>query len=110
MPLRETLKSFREVITARGILITSAVEASILFAYGTFETFLPLYSINAGLSAHEIGMFLSAQVITLALAKSVMGRFSDRHGRQPQIFGGAIIGAICIGSFAFLRHFSRFLF
>lgn len=105
MPLRETLKSFREVITARGILITSAVEASILFAYGTFETFLPLYSINAGLSAYEIGIFLSAQVITLALAKPVMGRFSDRHGRQPQIFGGAIIGAICIGSFAFFKTF-----
>ncbi|HBR21458.1 MAG TPA: MFS transporter [Nitrospiraceae bacterium] len=105
MPLRETLKSFREVITARGILITSAVEASILFAYGTFETFLPLYSINAGLSAYEIGIFLSAQVITLALAKPVMGRFSDRHGRQPQIFTGAIIGAICIGSFAFFKTF-----
>ena len=105
MPLRETLKSFREVITARGILITSAVEASILFAYGTFETFLPLYSINAGLSAYEIGIFLSAQVITLAIAKPAMGRFSDRHGRQPQIFGGAIIGAICIGSFAFFKTF-----
>lgn len=109
MPLRETLKSFREVITARGILITSAVEASILFAYGTFETFLPLYSINAGLSAYEIGIFLSAQVITLALAKPVMGRFSDRHGRQPQIFSGAIIGAICIGSFAFFKTFPPLL-
>lgn len=109
IPLRETLKSFREVITARGILITSAVEASILFAYGTFETFLPLYSINAGLSAYEIGIFLSAQVITLALAKPVMGRFSDRHGRQPQIFSGAIIGAICIGSFAFFKTFPLLL-
>lgn len=109
MPLKETLKSFREVITARGILITSAVEASILFAYGTFETFLPLYSINAGLSAYEIGILLSAQIITLALAKPVMGRFSDRHGRQPQIFSGAIIGAICIGSFAFFKTFSLLL-
>lgn len=109
MPLRETLKSFREVITARGILITSAVEASILFAYGTFETFLPLYSINAGLSAYEIGIFLSVHVITLALAKPVMGRFSDRHGRQPQIFSGAIIGAICIGSFAFFKTFPPLL-
>ncbi|MEW6408820.1 MAG: MFS transporter [Nitrospirota bacterium] len=99
----ETVKGFRTVISNKGILLTSAVEAAILFAYGTFETFLPLYSIRVGLSAYEIGVFLSAQVITLALTKPMMGRFSDRHGRKPQIFVGAIIGAVCIGSFPLFR-------
>ncbi|MEK6692554.1 MAG: MFS transporter [Nitrospirota bacterium] len=102
---KETATAFRTVISHRGILITSVVEASILFAYGTFETFLPLYAIKAGLSAYEVGIFLSSQVITLALTKPVMGRFSDRHGRQSQIFSGALIGAVCIGSFSFFRSF-----
>jgi MFS family permease len=101
----DTLKTFREVIADRTILITCSVEAAILFAYGTFETFLPLYSISIGLSAYEVGIFLSAQVITLALSKPMMGRFSDRHGRKPQIFAGALIGAACIGSFSLLKSF-----
>jgi MFS family permease len=102
---KETFVSFKSVLSNRLILITAGVEASILFAYGTFETFLPLYSIKIGLSAYEVGFFLSAQVITLALTKPVMGRFSDRHGRQPQIFWGALIGAICIGSFSLFKSF-----
>jgi MFS family permease len=102
---KETLSAFKRVISSREILITAAVEAAILFAYGTFETFLPLYSVTVGLSAYEIGVFLSAQVITLALTKPIMGIFSDRHGRRPQIFAGAITGAICIGSFPLFKSF-----
>lgn len=104
-PWKETFSSFSAVINNKGILVTSAVEAFILFAYGTFETFMPLYSLHIGLSAYEIGIFLSAQVIALALSKPAMGRFSDRHGRQPQIFGGALIGAACIGAFSFFSSF-----
>lgn len=103
--LKESLKAFKTVIGNRGILITSSVEAAILFAYGTFETFLPLYAIKIGLSPYEVGIFLSSQVITLALAKPIMGRFSDRHGRSPQIFAGALIGAVCIGSFSLFNTF-----
>jgi MFS family permease len=102
---KETFSSFKSVISNRLILITAGVEAAILFAYGTFETFLPLYAIKSGLSAYEVGVCLSSQVITLALTKPIMGRFSDRHGRQPQILWGALIGAICIGSFAFFKSF-----
>jgi len=102
---KETLSAFKTVISRREILITAAVEAAILFAYGTFETFLPLYSVAVGLSAYEIGVFLAAQVITLALTKPIMGLFSDRHGRRPQIFAGAITGAICIGSFPLFKSF-----
>ncbi|MBI5048794.1 MAG: MFS transporter [Deltaproteobacteria bacterium] len=101
----ETAGAFKTTISDRNILITSMMEASILFSYGTFETFLPLYSIERGMSAYEIGIFLSAQVITLALTKPLMGKFSDRHGRKPQILAGAIIGAVCIGTFPFFKSF-----
>ncbi|MDQ7788329.1 MAG: MFS transporter [Thermodesulfovibrionales bacterium] len=101
----ETVRAFKAVISSRTILLTCTVEAAILFAYGTFETFLPLYSIQKGLTAYHIGIFLSAQVFTLALTKPLMGRFSDRHGRRPQIFAGAVIGAVCIGSFSLFTMF-----
>jgi len=99
------LKTFRAVLSDRAILITASVEAAILFAYGTFETFLPLYSVSIGLNPYEVGIFLSAQVITLAASKPFMGRFSDRHGRRPQIFAGALIGAVCIGCFSLFSSF-----
>lgn len=104
MEWKKTFQIFKRVIS-KNILTTSMVEASVLFAYGTFETFLPLYSISIGLSAYQVGIFLSAQVITLALTKPLMGRFSDRHGREPQIFAGALIGAACIGTFSLFRSF-----
>jgi len=102
---QETFRIFQTVITSKGIIITSAVEASILFAYGTFETFIPLYALGIGLSAYEVGIFLSSQIITLALMKPLMGKFSDRHGRQPQIFCGALMGSFCIGGFSFFKSF-----
>ena len=102
---KETIIIFKTVAANRAILTTSAVEASILFAYGTFETFLPLYALQKKLTVYEVGIFLSSQVITLALTKPMMGRFSDRHGRRPQIFAGALIGAGCIGSFALFKTF-----
>lgn len=102
---QQSLEAFRTVISVRGIVITALAEAGILFSYGTFETFLPLFALQAGLSAYAVGVFLSAQVITLALTKPVMGRFSDRHGRPPQIVAGAALGATCIGSFAIFGSF-----
>jgi MFS family permease len=102
----QTVTAFKSVISNRTIIVACTVEAAILFAYGTFETFLPLYSIQKGITAYEVGIFLSAQVITLAATKPLMGRFSDKHGRRPQIFAGALIGAACIGSFSM---FSKFL-
>lgn len=102
---RQSLTLFRKTITRRGILITALVEAAILFAYGTFETFLPLFTLQAGHSAYAAGVFLSAQIITLALTKPVMGRFSDRHGRPPQIIAGVVLGAAAISGLSLSSGF-----
>ena len=106
---KDALEAFKSVITSRAIIITSAVEAAILFLYGTFETFLPLHALKSGFTASQIGIFLSTQIITLALMRPSMGRFSDRHGRKPQIFMGGLIGAVCIGLLAFVQGFVWFL-
>jgi MFS family permease len=105
----EGFQAFRAVMSNPTILVTSSAEAAILFAYGTFETFLPLYALRQGLSAYEIGICLAAQVISLALTKPIMGRLSDRHGRPPQIFAGALLGAASIAGFALFGSFVPFL-
>lgn len=98
-------QAFLSVLSSSTIIVTSTVEAAILFAYGTFETFVPLAAQQEGINTVAIGIMLSAQVLTLALTKPVMGRFSDKHGRKPQIFYGAIMAAFCISSFAVAPSF-----
>ena len=105
----ETLQAFRSVISHRAILMTALVEAAILFAYGTFETFLPLYAKEQGISTYGIGIFLSSQVIILAVTKPLMGRFSDQYGRRPQIIAGALLGAFSIAAFFFSSSFLSML-
>lgn len=85
-----------ELLSHKGILVTCSVEAAILFAYGIFETFLPLRGINIGLSTWEIGLCISSQIFTIAISKPVLGRLSDRHGRPVQIIWGAILAGGCM--------------
>jgi len=69
------------------------------------EVFLPLYAKTIGLGVFEIGVILSGQVTTLALTKPVMGRFSDRRGRAPQIIWGAFAGSLCLVGVTFCIGF-----
>jgi MFS family permease len=99
----------KELLKNQGIMMTCGVEAAILFAYGTFETFLPSHALIAGLNPYQIGLCLSSQIITIALTKPVMGRFSDRHGRPPQILIGAVTAGICIALFSIADSFVALL-
>lgn len=103
--LQSSFRAFRSVISNQGILWASLVEAAILFAYGTLETFLPLYASQHGMNPYKIGILLSGQILTLVLTRPMMGKFSDRHGRIRQIFWGSVLGAGCIGSLGFFTTF-----
>jgi len=94
-----------ELLADRRLLATCLAEAGVLFAYGVFEVFLPLHGIGHGLAAWQVGACLSSQIITLALTKPVLGRFSDRHGRPPQIVAGCLLGAAGIAAFPWLNAF-----
>ncbi len=95
-----------DLFSQTGIMITCGVEAAILFAYGIFETFLPLRGLNIGLSAWEIGICISCQIITVAISKPVLGQLSDRHGRPKQIVLGTVLAGLSMivlsFSFSFL--------
>jgi MFS family permease len=102
-------KTFLELLTHGGILITALVEAAVLFAYGAFETFLPLYAIKRGMGAYEIGAILSSQIISVALTKPLMGRFSDRYGRAGQINAGLLMCSFSVGLFTWADGFAACL-
>lgn len=91
--LREQLAGLGRLAASRPLLALGVVEAAMLFMYGTIEVFLPIYALAHGIGAFEVGVCLSAQVITLAATKPVMGRLADRRGRRGQILRGAVLGA-----------------
>ncbi len=98
-----------EIFSEKGILITCIVEASILFGFGIFETFLPIRGLSLGLSPWDIGICISSQILTIAISKPVLGRFSDRHGRPPQIILGTFLASLCLLMLAFSNSFLAIL-
>jgi len=91
--LAALLQGLREVGRDRRVLVTSGMEAILMTASGALMAFLPLYGINVGLHAGEVGLLFGMMGIASILARPVMGRLSDRIGRRPLIMTGQIICA-----------------
>jgi MFS family permease len=91
----EIWNDLKTVMTHRGILATSTIEAVLYFAFGCLEVFLPIFlDEQAGFSTVQIGLLFAIQIAVAALAKPMMGRFSDKYGRVPVIIAGLLIGSI----------------
>lgn len=95
----EMWKGFRIVARNRKVLITSSTDAAKMIANGALMAFLPLYGVSVGLNAGEVGLLFTVQSLTSFISKPIMGRVSDRVGRQPLIMLGLLICAstfVCI--------------
>jgi DHA1 family multidrug resistance protein-like MFS transporter len=78
-----------------GILATSGIEAVQYFAFGSLETFIPVYlNEKLGYSAWEIGLLFTVQILAATFTKPIMGRLSDRYGRVPLISAGLALGGV----------------
>jgi MFS transporter, DHA1 family, multidrug resistance protein len=93
-----------------GIMATSGIEAVQYFAYGSLETFLPVYlKEQRGYSTWQIGILFTAQILAATLTKPIMGRLSDRYGRIPMITSGLLLGGITTGVMIFSTDFVIFV-
>ena len=91
----EIWSDIKTILTHRGILTTSAIEAVQYFAFGCLEVFLPIYlSEQARFSTLEIGSLFTIQIVVATLTKPIMGRFSDKYSRVPVIIAGLLFGGI----------------
>ncbi len=103
--LAEMWKGFAAVARNRTVLITSATDAAKMIANGALMAFLPLYGVSAGLNPGEVGLLFTFQAGTSFVSKPIMGRVSDRVGREPLIVIGLLI---CAGTFVCIPHVSLF--
>jgi MFS family permease len=98
-------RGFAAVARNRKVLITSSTDAAKMIANGALMAFLPLYGVSVGLNPGEVGLLFSIQAVTSFLSKPVMGRVSDRVGRQPLILLGLMI---CAGTFVLIAQVGSF--
>ena len=91
-----SFSSLRGVVRHRKIVLTSSVEGLQYYAMGAFEAFLPLYADSLGFNALEIGTIMGVQILSMLVSKPLMGRISDRRGREPSIVLGLLLGSASI--------------
>lgn len=103
--LSEMWKGFAAVVKNKKVLITSVTDAAKMIANGALMAFLPLYGVSVGLNPGEVGMLFTVQAITSFFSKPIMGRISDRVGRQPLIILGL---CICAGTFVCVPYAAMF--
>jgi MFS transporter, DHA1 family, multidrug resistance protein len=103
--LSEMWKGFAAVAKNTKVLTTSVTDAAKMIANGALMAFLPLYGISVGLNPGEVGVLFTVQAFTSFFSKPIMGRISDRVGRQPLIVLGLII---CAGTFVCMPQVSMF--
>lgn len=98
--LGERLRGFgegiKEVLSSRGVIIASSLEAALYMGYGAFLGFFPTYARGIGLNDAQIALVMGAQLATTMLAKPISGRLSDRWGRKPMIVSGLCVCALTL--------------
>ncbi|HLB03117.1 MAG TPA: MFS transporter [Nitrospiria bacterium] len=103
---REELKG---VASDSRILVTSAMEAVQMLAGGALMAFLPIYGIEIGLSAAQVGLLFGIQGVANLVAKPMMGRLSDRMGRRPLIILGLLACALTFAMIPAVTGFQSIL-
>jgi len=88
---------------------TALVEMATYFAFGAFETFLPLLLASQSISAYQTGFIFAIQVLIIAGTKPYFGRLADRSDKRVQIAAGLIIVGFSVGSLPLLSSFAMFL-
>lgn len=96
----------KEILMDRRVLLTSNMEGIQNLSVGALEAFLPIYAVMVcGFSAFQAGLLWGVQMAVTVLTKPLMGRISDRHGRQSLLFWGMFVCAI---PFALIPWFSNY--
>jgi MFS family permease len=103
-PTREEFSDSIRYFFGDGRLVSTAlVDMATYFAFGAFETYLPITLSNRGFGAGLIGSIFSMQILSIALTKPVFGKLADRIDKRFQIAIGLIVIACAMLLLPFFR-------
>lgn len=103
---KESFVNFFSHRRLRGIAL---VDMATYFAFGTFETFLPLFLAFKGVDPYQTGIIFSVQVLLIATTKPVFGWIADRIDKRIQISAGLLLSGIAIAAIPLSSSFPHFI-
>ncbi len=78
------------------IFSTAFIQMAVYFAFGSLETYLPIYLSSKGISAYEIGIIFSVQILAIALSQPIFGKIADKIDKRVEIVFGVLIMGFAI--------------
>jgi MFS family permease len=107
---RDMLSGWVKIAGNKGALMVSFVQAGQYYVYGTMEFYIVQYMIQvAELNALAVSVVMGLQVVSLIVARPLLGRFSDRYSRRLPIVLGCIISGALILVIPFTIEFAALL-
>jgi len=102
-------ESFINFFSHRRLRGIALVDMSTYFAFGTFETFLPIFLASRGVDPYQTGIIFAVQVLMIATTKPVFGWIADRIDKRIQISVGLLLSGIAIAAIPFSSSFPHFI-
>ena len=109
VPLSRFRESFMIFFSHAGLRATAIVDMATYFAFGAFETFLPLVLASHGLNAFQTGIIFAVQVLIIAGTKPFFGKLADQFDKRVQIAAGLIIIGCSVAAIPLVASFILFL-
>jgi MFS family permease len=102
-------ESFVTFFSHAHLRATALADMATYFAFGAFETFLPLVLFSRGMSPFLIGIIFAVQVLIIAGTKPFFGKLADRFDKRVQIAAGLIILGCSVGAIPLASSFTLYL-
>jgi MFS family permease len=109
VPLSRFRESFMTFFSHAGLRATALVDMATYFAFGAFETFLPIVLASQGITAFQTGIIFAVQVLIIAGTKPFFGKLADRFDKRVQIAAGLVIIGCSVGAIPLVSSFTLFL-
>ena len=109
VPLSRFHESFVTFFSHAVLRATALVDMATYFAFGAFETFLPLVLASQGISAFQTGIIFAVQVLIIAGSKPFFGKLADRFDKRVQIAAGLVIIGCSVAAIPLVSSFTPYL-
>lgn len=100
----EFMISIRYFLRDARLVSTAFVDMATYFAFGAFETYLPVYLSGQGVGPKVTGVIFSIQIFSIALTKPLFGKLADSIDKRFQIAIGLIALGVAMLSLTFFAN------